>query len=35
MIRLFFVWAMPRAIFGLAGFYAFALTAWAVLGDPA
>lgn len=28
-------WCFPRALLGLAGFYAFALTLWSIAGDPA
>lgn len=35
MSRLFFTWAMPRALVGLTCFYAFALTMWAIMGDLA
>lgn len=35
MTHLFFAWAMPRALVGLTGFYAFALALWAIMGDLA
>lgn len=30
MTRLLFLWAMPRALVALGGFYAMALTAWSI-----
>ena len=30
MARLLFAWALPRALFGLAGLYAWALLSWSV-----